>query len=324
MKHLPPYILIALCGLFSVTVGLLTSLADEAPLDPVVETAELTATPTVTPTWTPTMTLEPVLEQPVVVPTVELSVEAEGVQPAPDVAAAVAPQTNRASDDDGENDDDHSGENGHGHEQGHGSRGNGSGGIKTTPQATLTLTLPPPAVTPTVVATLQTQVVIPTVVLTVTPQVGVAPVVVVGSAAVTGWVTLPQEDSYAGITLVLMLPDGTASRVQTDASGNFAFTGLLPGAYRIDASLGGFLGAYLSFALVDGQQLMLPSVALAAGDTNGDNHIDLLDAALVASNLDHAADLIPQADLNHDGRVDVRDLTLIGVQFGKIGPLNWS
>ncbi len=124
--------------------------------------------------------------------------------------------------------------------------------------------------------------------------------------------------------LVLMLPDGTASRTQTDSEGNFIFAGLLPGAYRIDASCGGFLGATVMFTLTDGQQLALPPVALAAGDTNSDNRIDLLDAALVASNLDHAADLIPQADLNHDGMVDVRDLTLIGMQFGKTGPLNWS
>jgi hypothetical protein len=33
---------------------------------------------------------------------------------------------------------------------------------------------------------------------------------------------------------------------------------------------------------------------------------------------------VPQADLNQDGVIDIRDLTLLGSYFGTEGPLQWQ
>ncbi|MBI5670808.1 MAG: carboxypeptidase regulatory-like domain-containing protein [Chloroflexi bacterium] len=126
-----------------------------------------------------------------------------------------------------------------------------------------------------------------------------------------------------GTALVLTRPDGTTLNLPASADGSFAFSNMEPGAYSLLASATGYLSGQASFVLEAGQDLVLPTVTLLPGDTNGDNRIDLTDAVLLAANFD-APPPVPAADLNRDGWIDVRDLALLGNAFGLSGPLPWG
>lgn len=140
--------------------------------------------------------------------------------------------------------------------------------------------------------------------------------------SISGNVKLP--DGVVGkITLVLTRPDGETLELPVAADGAFNFANMLPGNYVLEAHALNFLSSRAEFTLEADQSVQLPAITLMAGDTNGDNVIDLLDAALIASNFDGPA-VITEADLTGDGWVDVRDLTVIGKQFGATGPTTWN
>jgi hypothetical protein len=150
-----------------------------------------------------------------------------------------------------------------------------------------------------------------------------APVVSEAPTGVSGQILLPLRSDASGIVVILSLPDGSILQTVTNSVGMFAFGGLQPGNYRIDAGAVGFLSMQVGFSLAGGQVVNLAPVTLTAGDTNLDNTIDLSDAALVAANFNVVAP-IAEADVNGDGLVDIRDLTAIGADFGRSGPLSWQ
>jgi len=181
-------------------------------------------------------------------------------------------------------------------------------------------TLPPPS---NVIATAENPVVVPNIVMpTIQPTVQTIPTLALVSQ-VTGQVSAPFRSDASGIAVTLTLPDGTIAESITDSAGQFVFANLVPGAYRVDTSAGGYLSSQAAFTLTDGQAFVLPSVMLVGGDTNQDNKIDLTDAALIAANFDSTS-VVAGADLNHDGIVDIRDLTAIGAYFGQSGPTPWN
>jgi hypothetical protein len=181
-------------------------------------------------------------------------------------------------------------------------------------------TLPPPS---NVIATAENPVVIPNVVMpTIQPAAQTIPTVVVVSQ-VMGQVSAPFRADASGIAVSLTLPDGNAVQTTTNSAGQFTFTNLMSGAYRISTTMSGYLSSQTAFNLIEGQALVLPSVLLIGGDTNQDNKIDLTDAALIAANFDSTT-VVAGADLNHDGLVDIRDLTAIGAYFGQSGPTPWN
>ncbi len=145
----------------------------------------------------------------------------------------------------------------------------------------------------------------------------------VAVADITGSISLQDSDSSQGITLTLTRPDGSTLDIPVGADGKFSFAGMDPGDYTLEASAQGYLSERAQFTLQAGQNFALSPALMPVGDTNGDDVIDLLDAALIASNFSDKAE-VPQADLNHDGKIDVGDLTMIGSQFGLAGPLTWN
>ncbi|MCB9452501.1 MAG: carboxypeptidase regulatory-like domain-containing protein [Anaerolineaceae bacterium] len=140
----------------------------------------------------------------------------------------------------------------------------------------------------------------------------------------SGQVLYPSEveaDS-AGIQLVLTRPDGSTVTLPTRGNGVFTFSNMTPGTYTLETQAQGYLTNQITFELRAGEDRMLPTSRLIAGDTNGDNRVDLNDAALVASNFNGPA-IVTEVDLNEDGWIDIIDLTLVGTAFGLAGPLPW-
>ena len=73
-----------------------------------------------------------------------------------------------------------------------------------------------------------------------------------------------------------------------------------------------------------GATVVAPPVSLP-GDANGDGHVDAVDLAAVATAFNAKEDSPnwnPSRDLNQDGIVDIYDLVLVGVNFGKTSPPN--
>lgn len=154
----------------------------------------------------------------------------------------------------------------------------------------------------------------------VAPEPTVAPIQV---GSISGNVTLAILNNAQGITLLLQRPDGQTLDLPIGVDGAFLFANMDPGTYALEASATGHLKARAEFVLQAGQNVLLSPTILTAGDTNGDNLIDLSDAVLIAANFDSPATILA-ADLNHDGWVDVRDLALIGAEFGRTGPIFWQ
>jgi carboxypeptidase family protein len=202
--------------------------------------------------------------------------------------------------------------------------GSTNGGVVVTPvidQPSSPLgTLPPPS---NVSPTAENPVVVPSVVLpTIQPTTQVLPTVA-ALMQVTGQIGVPLRADYSGIAVTLTLPNGSAVQTATDSSGHFTFANLVAGTYRVDADASGYLSSQTTFTLTAGQNIVLPPAMLIGGDTNLDNKIDLTDAALIAANFDSTS-IVAGADLNHDGVVDIRDLTAIGAYFGLVGPTQWK
>ncbi len=139
---------------------------------------------------------------------------------------------------------------------------------------------------------------------------------------ISGSIQLPVM-AVSDVMLILTRPDSSTLELPVAADGLFTFANMLPGAYILEASAVNHLSSRTEFTLEAGQMLELPNAVLQTGDTNGDNVIDLMDAALIASNFDTPA-VVKEADLNGDGWIDVRDLTVIGKQFGTVGPTSWG
>jgi len=110
-------------------------------------------------------------------------------------------------------------------------------------------------------------------------------------------------------------------QVVTGADGVFGFTDAPVGNYRLRLSAAGHLSQTQDVAVTTpGQTIDLGTLTLRAGDTNGDNTIDLVDAAFVGANFNVTAPPAPaEADLNKDGVVNISDLVLVGSNFGLTG-----
>jgi len=104
---------------------------------------------------------------------------------------------------------------------------------------------------------------------------------------VSGLVQL--ESGYdSGVSVSLVdTSSGTATlQVFTDASGNYQFTDVQPGTYRVVAAHKGFLRAAYGnvSASTSSASVSVPAITMKAGDLTGDNKIDLLDVATFAKN----------------------------------------
>ncbi|MBZ0297235.1 MAG: hypothetical protein K8L99_32045 [Anaerolineae bacterium] len=201
------------------------------------------------------------------------------------------------------------------------------------PEITPEITQEPPVIEPTVTAEVTEE---PIIEPTIAPELTEEPTATEPGVEVTDEPLPPIEDttpaqimglvdlpSNVAVSVQLIDSNGGVAEGQVDEQGKFLFGELAPGSYRVEASAAGFLSRQVELIVEPGGEYMLPPAILAAGDTNGDGVIDMLDVMLIAANFDGPAD-VPEADVNHDGWVDIRDLSVTGSQFGLAGPLPWS
>jgi hypothetical protein len=128
----------------------------------------------------------------------------------------------------------------------------------------------------------------------------------------------------AGKPVAVNLYDATntlVASVPANQDGTFSLTAPA-GTYAVVATAPGFLSAAGSVTLSSGGTTSLPNVTLLAGDIDGNNVIDQLDALTIGMNYNTATPAA--ADLNNDGNIDVLDLELLAANYRDTGPIAWQ
>ncbi len=195
--------------------------------------------------------------------------------------------------------------------------GNGSQPTPTTPPVTPT-TVPP---TPTTVPPTATPVT-PTAAPTMTPSPIGPTATAPANGGIVGIYRFQNRPTNAGIAVTLILLNQPVVTVMTDADGKFAFTDVPPGDYVVQASATSHLTILQDVTVTAGPATDLGSHTLPAGDTDGDNAINVSDAGLIGANFGIDVPPAPTAaDLNGDAKIDIRDLVLVGSNFGLTGPI---
>lgn len=124
------------------------------------------------------------------------------------------------------------------------------------------------------------------------------------------------------VTVTLYKPDTTVqATVTANANGNFSMTAPA-GNYTVVASAPGFLKAQGSPALTAGATTTMQTIALLAGDIDGNDVIDQFDALTIGMNYNLAAPAA--ADLNNDGTINVLDLELLAANYRASGASAWQ
>ncbi len=181
----------------------------------------------------------------------------------------------------------------------------------TIPTSTIepTVTLEP-SLTPTLEPT-QTEVPLPT--ETNMPATG----------SISGIAVYQSSTDATGITVKLLAGDGSVLQEQpVDAEGNFTFANLTIGDYAVSVSADGFLTTIFKTTVADNQVVDTGTLTLKAGDIDGNQTVDLADAGFIGANFNQPVPPAPAvADLNRDGEINVRDLVLLGANFGVTGPI---
>jgi len=141
---------------------------------------------------------------------------------------------------------------------------------------------------------------------------------------ITGSVILQGRTTHSRTRIVA----NTTFETTTDASGRFTFPGLPPGNYRVTASHAGYLSAEANpVQCLSGQSTELPRTTLAGGNANDDHEINLVDLVIVGAAYDTCTgqpDFDTRADINGSGCIDILDLALVGINYGRTGPTGWS
>lgn len=143
-------------------------------------------------------------------------------------------------------------------------------------------------------------------------------------SSIHGTVNYQARTDQSGILVQLWRSDSTKmGEVTTGADGSYTFSDVPIGQYGVVVWAPQHLtSGKVVNVLADGQTVEVGNLILRAGDTDGNQIIDLADATFVGANIGNTQPPAPQeADLNRDGKVDIRDLVLVGGNFGLQGPV---
>ncbi|MBN1937518.1 MAG: immune inhibitor A [Anaerolineae bacterium] len=131
------------------------------------------------------------------------------------------------------------------------------------------------------------------------------------AATLTGLVQLEGRTSYSGVVVQI---DGGAT-VTTTADGRYTFA-TAAGQHTLTFARPSYLGRSMTAQGTAGSTVTLPTVTLLGGNVNGDNCIDILDLAAVASQFNSTTPTPATTDINGDGLVDIVDVVLVAKNFG--------
>jgi hypothetical protein len=109
--------------------------------------------------------------------------------------------------------------------------------------------------------------------------------------------------------------------VAANANGTFTLSAAA-GNYTVRATASGFLSAQGSATITSGSTNTKATITLLAGDIDGNNVIDQLDAMTIGMNYNAATPT--EADLNNDGVINVLDLELLAQNYRETGPSAWN
>ncbi len=99
----------------------------------------------------------------------------------------------------------------------------------------------------------------------------------------------------------------------TNEDGGFAFSNVPSGSYRLKASMAGYL-FHQGEVKVKEEKITLPSITLFGGDANHDGDVDAADLSKIAADFNTHSQA---SDINDDGIIDISDLVLAGVNYGR-------
>jgi len=109
--------------------------------------------------------------------------------------------------------------------------------------------------------------------------------------------------------------------VSANPDGTFSITAPA-GRYRVLATASGFLSAQGLFTIADENATTVQVIHLLAGDIDGNDIIDPLDALTIGMN--YGAATPAAADLNDDGVINFLDIELLAANYRRPGPIIWQ
>ncbi|HEY3310746.1 MAG TPA: dockerin type I domain-containing protein [Anaerolineales bacterium] len=122
------------------------------------------------------------------------------------------------------------------------------------------------------------------------------------------------------VTVTLLSGATTIATTTAAADGSFSLTALA-GSYTVVASAPGFLKAQGAPTLTAGVTTTMPTIALIAGDVDGNGKIDSLDVLTIGINYNKTTPA--EADFNNDGTINLLDLQILAKNYPKTGPISW-
>jgi hypothetical protein len=135
-----------------------------------------------------------------------------------------------------------------------------------------------------------------------------------------GQLTLQGKSDHGG-TLIVM--DGIPMAV-TAFDGRWDLCGALPGPHTLRAQGAGYLALEGQVTMPEGSYVEMPTVALAGGDANADDWVNLFDLVRVGADYRSSPPTDGGADINKDNVVNLFDLVLVGTNYGTEGPTAWG
>jgi hypothetical protein len=134
---------------------------------------------------------------------------------------------------------------------------------------------------------------------------------------IVGYAFLQGRTNHAGIDVEASGP--IVAGFTTAADGRYELTDVRSGRYQFLFEHDMYLATRLRNCDTGaGTEYRPPAVTLVAGDLNRDQLIDIRDLTRCAGVFGSAD---PGADINGDGVVNLFDLVLIGINFGRAGPV---
>ncbi|MCC6300595.1 MAG: hypothetical protein IT314_14985 [Anaerolineales bacterium] len=130
-----------------------------------------------------------------------------------------------------------------------------------------------------------------------------------------------QATASKPVTIFLYSGNVLVTSVSANPDGTFSIT-VPAGNYSVVAMANGFLSAQGSANILPGSTTTKPTIALLAGDLDGNNVIDQFDALTIGMSYNTATP--SAADLNNDNIINVLDLELLAQNYRDTGPTAWE